>query len=107
MINADMIDDTELIELGKDLRKNYDQNTQKEENFDTKSSVEYVCKKCKNKVVTGLYIEALDSIWCPEHFTCSDISSGRLLEELGFKEYKGDAYCINCYPKLVGPDCPK
>ena len=106
-LNTDYIENIESNISKGEHRNKSDLHSNRESSFEPQSSTEHVCMKCKKNIVTESYIEALGSVWCTEHFTCSDNTCGKMLQGLGFKENNGHPYCINCYSKLFGPDCAK
>ena len=103
MLHADEIEEIASKNLAIELRTESDINSRNEHNL-VAAPIEHVCKKCRNKPDMGTYIEVLGSIWCSEHFTCSDTSCGRRLELSSYKEYNGEPHCINCYQKLGLPE---
>lgn len=103
-------DDIKDIECNKSKGEHQDESDchgKPKNNFGSQPSTEHVCMKCKKNIAMGSYIEAINSIWCPEHFTCSNDSCQKLLQGIGFKGNNGYPYCTNCYKKLFGPDCGK
>ena len=78
----------------------------------------------------GPFITALGRTWCPSHFTCSQGTCQKSLQETGFVEeqgkwflrknsvltltqpfmllsFAGHLYCEDCYGKYLAPDCEK
>jgi len=65
-----------------------------------------ICGAC-DAHIRGPFITALGRSWCLSHFTCSQATCQKSLQETGFVEEKGHLYCEECYGKYLAPDCEK
>ncbi|ESO07751.1 hypothetical protein HELRODRAFT_75838, partial [Helobdella robusta] len=65
-----------------------------------------ICNVC-NSPVRGAYILAVNKIWCPDHFLCSNPNCRKPLSESGFVEENGQLFCKEDYEKFMAPRCSK
>lgn len=64
------------------------------------------CHVC-NAPVRGPYVLAINKIWCPEHFVCSNATCQKPLSNTGFVEEGGKLYCKEDYERYMAPKCDK